>query len=100
MPRSEKRRPATELQRGAAAHAPAAGLAPFRLPVGPRSGVIVLGTVWLDAEPSDLVFDRDTILSAEVVRVVRSMSIEPTRTSYRSPWQNGVAERFVGDDPA
>jgi putative transposase len=22
--------------------------------------------------------------------------IEPTRTSYRSPWQNGVAERFVG----
>jgi len=24
------------------------------------------------------------------------MNIEPTRTSYRSPWQNGVAERFVG----
>jgi transposase InsO family protein len=23
------------------------------------------------------------------------MQIEPTRTSYRSPWQNGVAERFV-----
>ncbi len=43
-----------------------------------------------------LVFDRDTIFSAEVVRVVRSMSIEPTRTSYRSPLQNGVAERFVG----
>ena len=43
-----------------------------------------------------LVFDRDTIFSAEVVRVVRCMSIEPTRTSYRSPWQNGVAERFVG----
>jgi putative transposase len=43
-----------------------------------------------------LVFDRDTIFSAEVVRVVRSMSIEPTPTSYRSPWQNGVAERFVG----
>ena len=24
------------------------------------------------------------------------MQMEPTRTSYRSPWQNGVAERFVG----
>lgn len=24
------------------------------------------------------------------------MSIEPTRTIDRSPWQNGVAERFVG----
>jgi len=24
------------------------------------------------------------------------MQIEPTRTSFRSPWQNGVAERFVG----
>ena len=28
--------------------------------------------------------------------ILRSMKIEPTRTSYRSPWQNGVAERFVG----
>jgi putative transposase len=43
-----------------------------------------------------LVFDRDTIFSAEVVAVVASMAIEPTRTSYQSPWQNGVAERFVG----
>ena len=43
-----------------------------------------------------LVFDRDAIFSAEVARAVRSMSIEPTRTSYRSPSQNGVAERFIG----
>jgi len=43
-----------------------------------------------------LVFDRDTISSAEVVAAVASMAIEPTRTSYQSPWQNGVAERFVG----
>jgi len=54
-----------------------------------------------DAFPYDsasryLVFDRDTIFSAEVARAVRSLNIEPTRTSYRSPWQNGVAERFVG----
>ncbi len=43
-----------------------------------------------------LVFDRDTIFSSEVVAAVASMAIEPTRTSYQSPWQNGVAERFVG----
>jgi hypothetical protein len=24
------------------------------------------------------------------------MGSEPTRTSFRSPWQNGVAERWVG----
>jgi len=43
-----------------------------------------------------LVFDRDTIFSAGVVAAVASMALEPTRTSYQSPWQNGVAERFVG----
>ena len=43
-----------------------------------------------------LVFDRDAIFSAAVVATVTSMELEPTRTSYRSPWQNGVAERFVG----
>src|SRR5260370_8932018 len=43
-----------------------------------------------------LVFDRDSIFSAELVTLVRSMGLEPTRISYRSPWQNGVAERFVG----
>jgi len=24
------------------------------------------------------------------------MGLQPTRITYRSPWQNGVAERFVG----
>ena len=43
-----------------------------------------------------LVFDRDAIFSAAVVAAVTSMPLEPTRTSYQSPWQNGVAERFVG----
>jgi transposase InsO family protein len=49
-----------------------------------------------DSSSRYLVFDRDAIFSAEVARAVRSLNIEPTRTSYRSPWQNGVAERFVG----
>ena len=27
---------------------------------------------------------------------VRNMGSEPTHTAFRSPWQNGVAERWVG----
>ncbi len=43
-----------------------------------------------------LVLDRDTIFSGAVVAAIESMGLEATRTSYQSPWQNGVAERFVG----
>ncbi len=28
--------------------------------------------------------------------MVESFDIRPRRTAYRSPWQNGVAERWVG----
>ena len=45
---------------------------------------------------SYLVLDRDTTFSAAVVAAIESMGLKPTRTSYQSPWQNGVAERFVG----
>jgi putative transposase len=43
-----------------------------------------------------LIFDRDAKFSLEVVATVRAMGSKPTRTSFRSPWQNGVAERWVG----
>jgi hypothetical protein len=43
-----------------------------------------------------MIFDRDTIFAAEVTATLQSMQVEPARTSHRSPWQNGVAERFVG----
>ena len=43
-----------------------------------------------------LLFDRDTKFGTEVVSAVRDMGSEPTRTTFRSPWQNGVAERWVG----
>jgi transposase InsO family protein len=32
-----------------------------------------------------------------VIETVRSFGIKPKRTSFRSPWQNGVAERWVGN---
>ena len=34
--------------------------------------------------------DRDAIFSAEVCRVLRHMEVRPVRTSFQSPWQNGV----------
>jgi transposase InsO family protein len=40
--------------------------------------------------------DRDAIFSAEVARVLRHMEVSPVRISLQSPWQNGVAERWVG----
>ena len=43
-----------------------------------------------------LIFDRDAKFSADVVSSVRESDIEPIRTAFRSPWQNGVAERWVG----
>src|ERR1700751_3416354 len=43
-----------------------------------------------------LLFDRDSKFAGEVVSAVRELGSEPVRTSFRSPWQNGVAERWVG----
>jgi putative transposase len=45
--------------------------------------------------PRFLIFDRDAKYGLEVLIAMRSMAIRPVRTSYKSPWQNGVAERWV-----
>ncbi len=37
-----------------------------------------------------------TSFSAQVVGAVKAVGARPTRTSYRSPWQNGTAERWIG----
>jgi transposase InsO family protein len=49
-------------------------------------------------EPSHrfLIFDNDAIFSAEVASSVAGFGIRPRRTAFRSPWQNGTAERFSG----
>jgi putative transposase len=41
-------------------------------------------------------FDRDAKFGSEVVGFLRASGIKPVRTSVRSPWQNGIAERWVG----
>jgi transposase InsO family protein len=49
-----------------------------------------------DSDPNYLVLDNDTIFSREVSAAIESFGIKPKRTAYRSPWQNGTAERWVG----
>jgi putative transposase len=45
--------------------------------------------------PRFLIFDRDAKYGLDVPIAVRSMAIRPVRTSFQSPWQNGIAERWV-----
>jgi hypothetical protein len=49
-----------------------------------------------DCAPQFLIFDRASNFDGDVIDIIRSFGIQPKRTSFRSPWQDGVAERFVG----
>jgi transposase InsO family protein len=49
-----------------------------------------------DLAPRYLIFDRGTNFNDHVVDTIKSFGIEPKRISFQSPWQNGIAERFVG----
>ena len=56
-----------------------------------------LREAWAYKQPHRfLLFDRDAKFGADVFSAVRDMGSEPTHTAFRSPWQNGVAERWVG----
>jgi transposase InsO family protein len=46
--------------------------------------------------PKFLIFDRDAKYGRELPAAVRSLEISPVQTSFRCPWQNGVAERWIG----
>jgi len=50
-----------------------------------------------DQEPRRfLIFDRDSKFCADVVSTVKAIGSQPVRTAFRSSWQNGIAERWVG----
>src|SRR5947209_14426395 len=42
-----------------------------------------------------MIFDRDAKFGPEVIAAVKVIGTTPKRTSFRSPWQNGVAERWI-----
>ncbi len=48
-----------------------------------------------ESAPRFLIFDRDAKYGTEIPAAIRSMKIKRIRTSFESPWQNGVAERWV-----
>jgi putative transposase len=43
-----------------------------------------------------LILDHDGKYGFEVPAAIRAMGIVPLHTALRSPWQNGVAERWIG----
>jgi len=46
--------------------------------------------------PRFLLFDHDSKFGTDVISAAKVLGSQPTRTAFRSPWQNGVAERWVG----
>jgi putative transposase len=43
-----------------------------------------------------VLFDHDAKFGNEVVNILESSNLQPVRTTFCSPWQNGTAERWVG----
>ena len=43
-----------------------------------------------------VILDRDRKFVAQVTGFLTAAGLEPKRTSVRAPWQNGVAERWIG----
>lgn len=43
-----------------------------------------------------MILDRDRKFDGEVLRFLRAAGLEAKRTSVRAPWQNGLAERWIG----
>ena len=46
--------------------------------------------------PKYLILDRDGKFGGDVTEMLECLGSQLIRTAYRSPWQNGVAERWVG----
>jgi transposase InsO family protein len=51
---------------------------------------------YIDQPPRFLIFDRDPKFSADVVSAATAVGPQPIRIALRSPWQNGIAERWIG----
>ena len=43
-----------------------------------------------------VILDHDSKFDADVMAFLKATGLEPKRTSVQAPWQNGIAERWVG----
>jgi len=43
-----------------------------------------------------VILDRDSKFDPDVMAFLKATGLTPKRTSVRAPWQNGIAERWVG----
>ncbi len=43
-----------------------------------------------------VILDRDSKFDADVITLLKATGLKPKRTSIQAPWQNGIAERWVG----
>ncbi|MGP8187364.1 MAG: hypothetical protein ACLQKY_14985 [Terracidiphilus sp.] len=43
-----------------------------------------------------MIQDRDAIFNAGVIATMETLGVRSKRTSFKSPWQDGIVERFVG----
>ena len=50
-----------------------------------------------DSAPRYLIMDSEHTFQGEVLETAENLGVRPVRTAVRSPWQNGIAERFVGN---
>ena len=50
-----------------------------------------------DSASGYLIFDRGPNFNKKVIDTLKTFGIQSKPTSFRSPWQNGVAERWVGN---
>ena len=48
-----------------------------------------------DSAPKYLICDNDSIFSGKVTEAIKALGAETRRIAFQSPWQNGVAERWV-----
>ena len=49
-----------------------------------------------EANAKYMIMDNDRSFSDAVCETISNVGLEVKKTAFRSPWQNGVAERFIG----
>ena len=71
----------------------------FNITSHPTSDWVVqqLREAFPDAGPYRyVILDNDSKFDADVIAFLKTTGLQPKRTSVEAPWQNGIAERWVG----